>query len=230
MFDSVLWYFQTFVDATPLNNLVNSLFHTNWKFDVEHITVINALTIIALQLFVSNFVKNYKAFPTIIAGLIFGVLGMAILAISNSIWVLLAGIIIFSFGEMTAHPKYISYLGDIAPPDKKATYMGFGFLYGVFGSAIGGILGAFLYVRLIDNPIIEFIQNKLTSDYNTINISKNMKISEIIEIGLKNKIPKNEILGVAHTQEFWLIFAGIGVLAIFLLIAYDKLIGVRYKH
>jgi hypothetical protein len=57
-----------------------------------------------------------------------------------------------------------------------------------------------------------------------------MKISEIIEIGLKNKIPKNEILGVAHTQEFWLIFAGIGVLAIFLLIAYDKLIGVRYKH
>jgi dipeptide/tripeptide permease len=230
MFDSVLWYFQTFVDATPLNNLVNSLFNTNWKFDVEHITVINALTIIALQLFVSNFVKNFKAFPTIIAGLVFGVLGMAMLAISNSIWVLLAGLIIFSFGEMTAHPKYISYLGDIAPQDKKATYMGFGFLYGVFGSGIGGVLGAFLYVRLIDNPMIDFVKNKLTSDSSTFSVTKNMKISEIIEIGTANQIPKQEILSVAHTQEFWLIFAGIGVLAIFLLLAYDKLIGVKYKH
>jgi MFS family permease len=61
------------------------------------------------------------------------------------------GIIIFSIGEMTAHPKFISYIGLIAPEDKKALYLGYSFLYGVIGSGIGGILGANLYVHFVDN-------------------------------------------------------------------------------
>jgi dipeptide/tripeptide permease len=230
MFDSVLWYFQTFVDATPLNNFVNNIFHTNWKFDVEHITVINALTIITLQLFVSNIAKKYKAFPTIIVGLLFGTAGMTILAISSNIWVLVIGIVVFSFGEMIAHPKYISYLGDIAPADKKATYMGFGFLYGVFGSAIGGILGAFLYVKLLDNPMIDFVRLQLSALGKNNLIPQNMQVNQLIELASKNGIPRDGILQYAHPQEFWLIFAGIGVFAIFLLLIYEKLIGVRYKH
>jgi MFS family permease len=76
---------------------------------------------------------------------------MAILAISTSIWVFIAGITIFSIGEMTAHPKFISYIGLVAPQDKKAMYMGYLFLYGVFGSSIGGIVGAKLYVHFVDN-------------------------------------------------------------------------------
>jgi len=51
---------------------------------------------------------------------------------------------------MTAHPKFISYVGLIAPEDKKALYLGYSFLYGVLGSGIGGILGANLYVHFVD--------------------------------------------------------------------------------
>jgi MFS family permease len=51
---------------------------------------------------------------------------------------------------MTAHPKFISYVGLIAPADKKALYQGYAFLYGVIGSGIGGILGATLYVHFVD--------------------------------------------------------------------------------
>jgi MFS family permease len=51
---------------------------------------------------------------------------------------------------MTAHPKFISYVGLIAPEDKKALYLGYSFLYGVIGSGIGGILGASLYVYFVD--------------------------------------------------------------------------------
>lgn len=156
MFDSVLWYVQKYVDATPLNNGVNGLFasvgiNLNWKFDIEHVTVINAGTIILLQIVVSNIVKNTKALPTMIAGITMGTIGMAVLAISANIWVFMIGIIIFSIGEMTAHPKFISYVGLIAPEDKKALYLGYAFLYGVLGSGIGGILGANLYVHFVDN-------------------------------------------------------------------------------
>lgn len=156
MFDSVLWYVKDYVDATSLNNAVNSFLqifgiNLNWKFDVEHVTVINAGTIILLQMIVSNIVKNKKALPTMITGISLGTIGMAILAISTNIWVFIAGIIMFSIGEMTAHPKFISYVGLIAPEDKKATYLGYAFLYGVLGSLIGGILGANLYVHFVDN-------------------------------------------------------------------------------
>ncbi len=156
MFDSVLWYVQAYVDASTLNQALNNLLgvfniRIDWFFDVEHVTVINAGTIILLQLLISNIVKTRKALPTMISGIAIATVGMAILAISSDIWVFMVGIILFSIGEMTAHPKFISYIGLIAPPDKKAMYMGYLFLYGVFGSSIGGIMGAKLYVHFVDN-------------------------------------------------------------------------------
>jgi dipeptide/tripeptide permease len=156
MFDSVLWYVQAYVDAGSLNTAINGFLglfgiHINWFFDVEHVTVINAGTIIILQLVISNIVKKRKALPTMITGIGIGTIGMSILAISTSIWVFIAGIVLFSIGEMTAHPKFISYIGLVAPTRNKAMYMGYLFLYGVFGSSIGGIVGAKLYVYFVDN-------------------------------------------------------------------------------
>jgi len=153
MFDSVLWYVKAYVDATSLNHFINSIIGTigiTWSFNVEAVTYINAGTIILLQLLVSNIVKNTKALPTMVAGIALGTIGMAILAISTNIWVFVLGIIIFSIGEMTAHPKFISYVGLTAPKDRVATYMGYIFLYGVIGSSIGAILGANMYVHFVD--------------------------------------------------------------------------------
>jgi dipeptide/tripeptide permease len=153
MFDSVIWYVNDYVDASSLDRFVNRIIGrwVTFRFDVEHVTVINAGTIILLQIAVSSIVKNVKALPTMVAGIAMGTIGMAILAISASIWVFMLGIIIFSVGEMTAHPKFISYVGLTAPKNRVATYMGYIFLYGVIGSSIGAILGANLYVHFVDN-------------------------------------------------------------------------------
>ncbi len=165
MFGTVLWYLQEHVDVTPVNVAVNnvlSIFMENpsWKFDVEHVTVINALTIILLQLIISNIVKKMNAINTMIGGILIGTVGMAILAFSSDIWVFLAGMIIFSVGEMTAHPKYTSYIGLVAPSDKKALYLGYSFLTSVIGSAIAGVLGSAVYVKYASadgNPAMMWI-------------------------------------------------------------------------
>lgn len=154
MFDTVLWYLKEYMDMTPVDRLVNGILSAAgikyiFKFDAEHVTVVNAGTIILLQILISTIVKNTRAVPTMIAGIAMGTAGMAMLAISTYAWVFIAGIILFSIGEMTAHPKYISYVGQIAPRDKVATYMGYAFLYGVFGSGIGGYLGAKSYVYFV---------------------------------------------------------------------------------
>ncbi len=150
MFHTVLWYLKDFVDMTPVQDFVNGVFglfgtERRFLFDVEHVTVLNAGTIIALQIIISKLVNKAPALPTMIAGIFLGTVGMTCLAISNYSWVFIAGIVIFSIGEMTTHPKFISYIGLIAPKDKVALYMGYAFLYGVIGSSVGGLLGGYGY-------------------------------------------------------------------------------------
>ena len=153
-FGSVLWYLRDFVDGSPVSAAVNGVLRAlglpgTFTFDAEHVTVINAGTIILLQVVVSRVVKDWKPLPTMVTGMAIGALGFLLLASSRSPWVFVLGIAVFSLGEMTAHPKYYSFVGQVAPLDRKAVYMGYAFLYGVFGSLLGSSLGAFLYERML---------------------------------------------------------------------------------
>ncbi len=185
MFGSVLWYLRDFVNTAPVDAFFASI-GIPLKFDVEHVTVINAGTIILLQVVISRIVKNIKPLPTMVGGIFFGIIGFILLAVvNNNPWLFMVGIAVFSIGEMTAHPKYYSYIGLVAPSDKKAVYMGYAFLYGVIGSLVGSNLGGVLYQKLL-NPLVG---------------------QSGIEIQLRN---------------FWLIFAGLGVLSLLGLVLYNR--------
>lgn len=154
MFHTVLWYLKDYVNMAPVESAINGVIGGlgvayRFKFDVEHVTVMNAGTIILLQLVVSRLVSKTPALPTMIVGILLGTSGMALLAFSNHAFVFLAGVVVFSIGEMTTHPKFISYIGLIAPRDKVALYMGYAFLYGVIGSSVGGLLGGFGYEHFV---------------------------------------------------------------------------------
>jgi dipeptide/tripeptide permease len=157
-FGTVLYYLRDFVDRAPVSLALTSALHAvglSWTFtfDAEHVTVINAGTIILLQVVVSWIVKNRPALGTMVTGMAIGALGFLCLAASLNAWVFVLGIAVFSIGEMTAHPKYYSFVGLVAPADRKAVYMGYAFLYGVFGSLIGANLGSFFYARYM-TPVI----------------------------------------------------------------------------
>jgi len=157
-FGSVLWYLRDFIDATPVDAAVARILgavgiHAAFRFDAEHVTVINAGTIILLQVLVSRIVKDKPALPTMVTGMLIGGVGFLLLAASHNAWVFVAGIAVFSIGEMTAHPKYYSFVGLVAPADRKAVYMGYAFLYGVFGALLGSNLGAFLYTLML-KPVV----------------------------------------------------------------------------
>ncbi len=147
-FGSILWFLRDFVDAGPVNAFFRS-FGVPLDFGAEHVTVINAGIIILLQVFVSRIVKHVRPLPTMIAGMCIGAVGFLLLAFAVNIWIFIAGIAVFSLGEMTAHPKYYSYVGLVAPADKKAIYMGYSFLYGVIGSLIGSNLGGVMYEAML---------------------------------------------------------------------------------
>jgi proton-dependent oligopeptide transporter, POT family len=186
-FGSVLWFLRDFVDKGPVNRLFAGL-GIPLSFDAEHVTVINAGTIIALQVLVSRIVRNLKALPTMIAGMAIGGLGFICLAYAHSAWLFVLGIAVFSVGEMTAHPKYYSYVGLVAPADKKAVYMGYAFLYGVIGSLVGSNLGGSMYESML-KPLV----------------AAGGRGSEL--------------------RNFWLIFAALDIVAVALLLLYNRFLS-----
>ncbi|MBI5509453.1 MAG: MFS transporter [Deltaproteobacteria bacterium] len=157
-FSTVLWYLDDFVAKGPVDAVVNGGLATlgigaTFQFDAEHVTTINALTIILLQFLVSRLVKDRPALTTMITGMGIGAVGFLLLASSQNPWIFILGITVFSIGEMTAHPKYISLVGLIAPADRKAVYMGYAFLYGVFGALLGSNIGALAYKAVL-KPLV----------------------------------------------------------------------------
>ena len=122
-FGSVLWFLRDFVNPEPMNRLFQSMGFA-WTFGAEHVTAINAGTIILLQVVVSRVVKNMKALPTMVAGMTLGVCGFVLLAFASTVWMFIAAIAVFSIGEMTAHPKYYSYVGVVAPVGSKSRLYG----------------------------------------------------------------------------------------------------------
>lgn len=153
-FGTVLYYLRDVVDREPVSIAVTQLLarlglHVNFQFDIEHVTALNAGAIILLQVLVSRVVQKRAALPTMVTGMLIGALGYLLLSTSRSPWVFCAGLVVFAIGEMTAHPKYYSLVGLIAPEDRKAVYMGYAALYGVFGSLLGTNVGAFLWAKLV---------------------------------------------------------------------------------
>jgi len=81
-------------------------------------------------------------------GFIFVSLGLYLVGSSMSIYVLLAGIVCFTAGEILCSPKMREYLAVIAPPDKKALYMGYASIPYAFGWGYGSFLGGKIYERI----------------------------------------------------------------------------------
>jgi POT family proton-dependent oligopeptide transporter len=88
-----------------------------------------------------------RRLTSIFFGFILVSLGTYVVGSSMSISTCLAGITCFTFGEMLCSPKMREYLAVIAPPDKKALYMGYASIPYAFGWGYGSFLAGQIYER-----------------------------------------------------------------------------------
>ena len=89
-----------------------------------------------------------KPFTTIFWGVIITIVSFSVLVFGTTGWIVLIGILVFSFGEMMGSPKSKEYTGKIAPPEKVAMYMGYFYWCVALGNLFGGILSGQLYGAL----------------------------------------------------------------------------------
>ncbi len=114
----------------------------------EWVINLNPLLIILLVAPLSWFVnRRMRRLSSMVLGVAIAEIGMLVVGSTMSIVTCLAGIMLFSIGEMLCSPKMNEFLGVIAPDDKKALYMGYANIPFAIGWGYGSFLGGNLYDR-----------------------------------------------------------------------------------
>ena len=111
----------------------------------EGIVNINAGMIMLTCFLFAGWSAKMRATTSLTVGTLFLVAALTLFGLSKSVYVAIAAAMVFSVGEMLASPKFSEFLGNIAPPDKKAMWMGFSQAPMLIGWTIEGKLGPWLY-------------------------------------------------------------------------------------
>jgi len=106
---------------------------------------LNAFSIIFFVVLAGYLTRRMKTLSAMLIGMGMITIGILVAGLTMNLWVLLIGIVFFSFGEMTVGPKQNEYLALIAPAGKKGLYLGYANIPAGVGTAVGAQLAAYLY-------------------------------------------------------------------------------------
>ncbi|MGW8256047.1 MAG: MFS transporter, partial [Thermoguttaceae bacterium] len=159
LFDVLPKYIDDWVDTS---SLVTALFgnhgtqNTLWHFllglsadglrvEPEGIVNIDAGMIMIFCFLFAGLSAKMRATTSMTLGTLLLTAALCLLGLYPLVWFAILAIVIFSIGEMLTGPKFSEFLGNIAPPDKKAMWMGFSQAPILIGWTIEGKLGPQLY-------------------------------------------------------------------------------------
>ncbi len=135
---------------------------------------------------------------------------------------------VFSIGEMAASPKITEYIGNIAPKDKKALYMGYAYLPLFIGNIFAGFISGNVYQNLSDKYVLA--QEFAASQQITIDagLSLNQKFLSIAEQAGMNEQELTQHLWNAYDPSFiWTIILAIGLVSALSLGIYNYFINLK---
>jgi MFS family permease len=89
--------------------------------------------------------RRMRTLEAMFIGMLLATVGVVVAGWTQSAWLLVAGVLFFSLGEMMTGPKKNEYLGLIAPPGKKGLYLGYVNIPVGLGVFVGSKLAGTLY-------------------------------------------------------------------------------------
>lgn len=117
------------------------------RIQPEGLVNINAMLIMFVCFIIAGWSALMKATNSMALGTFLAATTLLLFGGFNYVWIMVLGIVCFSIGEMLSSPKCSEYLGNIAPPQKKAMYLGFSQLPLGIGWAAEGYFGQVLYYK-----------------------------------------------------------------------------------
>ncbi|MCF7957387.1 MAG: MFS transporter [Phycisphaerae bacterium] len=137
-----------FADGVSTNKIVNFFIITNkegTQIKPEGMLNVNAGMIMITCFFFAWISGKMRATTSMVVGTLLSTMALFLIGASFTGWACIAAIAVFSLGEMLSSPKFSEYIGNIAPNDKKAMYLGFSQIPLAIGWTLEGFLGPWLY-------------------------------------------------------------------------------------
>ena len=229
-------FVEDWVNTTTIYNGIHSIFPTFAQLIGTSSGTISAVTlssmdsfyIIAFQIMVSAFVMRFKPLNAMMGGIFVLSIGLFLMFGFQSGWIILFGMLIFGLGEMSSSPKFTEYVGNIAPTDKKALYMGSSFLAIALGHQIAGFLSGAPYEKVADKLFLlkaEVFKRSLTIPEIGETFTKTDYFNEAArQMNFTQQQLTDFLWNGYHPQSIWILFSSIAIGAVVLLFLYDRFI------
>lgn len=192
------------------------------------ISSMDSFYIIIFQIAISAFVMRFRPLNAMIGGIFVLALGLSMMYAFQNGWLILIGLLIFGWGEMSSSPKFTEYVGNIAPADKKALYMGSAYLAIALGHQIAGFLSGAPYEKVADKLFLlkaEVAKRGLTVPEIGDSVTKTDYFNEAArQMGMNQQQLTDFLWNSYHPQSVWIIFGSVALSAVVLLFLYDRFI------
>lgn len=194
----------------------------------EGLMNLNAGLIMVSCFFFAYLSGKIKATNSMVVGTLFATLALFFAGYTTSGWFMVFAILTFSVGEMLSSPKFSEFIGNFAPDDKKAMYLGFSQIPLAIGWTLEGKFGPLLYERLASKE----------------NFSRELLFERGMEQALIDQIPRGEafdrlvaftgqspraitdLLYQSHNVGYvWYLMASIGIISAVMIYFYGKWIA-----
>ncbi len=182
----------------------------------EGLVNINAMLIMLICFLVAGWSAKIRATSSMALGTFLASCTLIIFGGFNGVWLIVLGIVLFSFGEMLSSPKCSEYLGNIAPNQKKAMYLGFSQLPFGIGWMAESYLGQYFYGEYASK---EQISRQVLADNGlTLAEIQSVPIGEAFEklvsvTGVDAATLTNQLYVANSIGTVWYIMASVGILS-----------------
>lgn len=202
----------------------------------ENALNLNAALIVLFVIPMAFLVRKLRVLTAISIGISVAVLGTIVYGTSPSIYVVFAGIVLFSIGEMLTGPKKTEYFALIAPPGKKALYLGYVNIPVALGGALGAkIVGwtygekATLALRYLAEKT-SFVQGRGAWDGDLDHLEAFVGVKRTVALETLAKVLGTDAQGATqilwdsyHPYRIWYFFAAVGFASLLGMLVFGRL-------
>ena len=181
----------------------------------EWLVNVDAGMIVLFMVSMALWIGRFPRLPSIVIGTIVASLGLLLSGLTTVGLYCFLGIVIFALGEMASTPRMTEYFATIAPPGKKALYLGYEKMPLAIGWFGGSLLAGSMYDEQGDkaNLALRYLSEHTGMEPDVVSTLQRTEAMEVLQRVLdKTPAEVTDILWLTYSPyQVWFLFAAIGI-------------------